>query len=354
MAFSWLSDPYLILAAWAGTVSAVLVLLLAVLILALRANTRGAQARWQAFIAHWRPQLLAAVSATEAAGALLPPLHRRDRRHFLRLWLYLHESLRGEAAQRLNEAALALHMPRWGTRLLARGSDTDRVLAALALGRLQWQPAWPVLLRATHSRDPLLSVSAARALVQIDPLEGVRQLLPLLLGRTDWDVSRVGEFLGGARQAFWLALTRHLPGAPPAQVARGLQLAGALRLELPDTALRPMLQATWPAPVIRAAVPLAARRALAPAIIRLLEHPDWQVREAAVAALARFAVADELPLLERRLEDERFEVRLTAARALAALPFVQEARLRALAATSNAGGPVLQQVIAEMATGERS
>jgi HEAT repeats len=348
--FSWLSDPYLLLAAWTGVLSAVLVVLLAVLILSLRAATRRAEARWRAFVEQWRPQLLAAVTAEEGSGvSALPPLRRRDRRHFLRLWLYLHESLRGDAAQRLNEAALAVDAPRWATGLLTRGSETDRVLAALALGRLQWQPAWPQLLQATRSRDPLLSVNAARALVQLDPLEAGRQLLPLLLGRTDWDVSRVGDFLAGARQAFWLLLAKTLPESPAAHAARGLQLAGALRLELPDTALRPMLRPAQPAPVICAALPLVARRDMAPAITALLAHPAWRVREAAAAAMARIVLPDELHLLEDRVEDERFEVRLAAARGLASLPFVDDARLQALQASSAIGGPVLRQVIAERA-----
>jgi HEAT repeat protein len=348
--FSWLSDPYLILAAWAGVLSAVLVALLAVLILSLRSATRRTEARWRAFVERWRPVLLAAVTAQEPIGeSSFPPLRRRDRRHFLRLWLYLHESLRGDAAQRLNEAALAVQAPHWATRLLERGSDTDRVLAALALGRLQWLPAWPQLLHATRSRDALLSVNAARALVQLDPLEAARQLLPLLLGRTDWDVSRVGDFLAGARHAFWLMLAKILPEAPPAHAVRGLQLAGALRMELPDNALRPMLQSRQPSAVICAALPLVARRDMAPAITPLLEHPSWRVREAAAAAVARIVLAEELPLLERRLEDDRFEVRLAAARGLASLPFMGDARLQALQASSAAGGPVLRQVIAERA-----
>lgn len=350
MDFSWLSDPYLILAAWAGVMSAVLVVVLAILILSLRAATRRAEARWRTFVAHWRPLLLDAVTADQGEGAtILPRLRRRDRQHFLRLWLYLHESLRGDSAQRLNEAALAVNAPHWATRLLARGSESDRVLAALALGRLQWQPAWPQLLRAARSTDALLSVNAARALVQLDPLEGARQLLPLLLGRTDWDVSRVGDFLAGARHAFWLLLAKTLPDAPAAHAARGLQLAGALRLELPDSALRPMLRAAQPAPVICAALPLAAQRDMAPAISELLEHPSWRVREAAVTAMARLVLPEELPMLERRLDDDRFEVRLAAARALESLPFMDDERLQALDAASAAGGPVLRQVIAERA-----
>jgi hypothetical protein len=57
----------------------------------------------------------------------------------------------------------------------------------------------------------------------------------------------------------------------------------------------------------------------------------------------------ELPLLELRMDVVHLEVRLAAARGLASLPFMDDARLQALQATSAAGGPVLRQVIAERA-----
>ncbi|KQT07683.1 HEAT repeat domain-containing protein [Ramlibacter sp. Leaf400] len=348
MDFNWLSDPHLILAAWAGVISGVMVAVLAALILSLRTATRRGEARWRAFVQQWRPALLAAVTAEDAADApALPRLRRRDRQSFLRLWLYLHESLRGDASKRLNDAALAVQAPRWAGRLLERGSGTERVMAALALGRLQWQPAWVPLLRASRSRDALLSVTAARALVQLDPLEAARQLLPLLLGRADWDVSRVGDFLSGARQAFWLLLVRALPGAPPFQAMRGLQLARALRLVLPDTALLPMLRPDQAPAVICAALPLATSRTMTTRVAELLDHPAWPVREAAIRAMEGLALPGDQPALERRLEDPRFEVRLAAARTLSALPFVETDHLVELEEAGGTGAPVLAQVIAE-------
>ena len=349
MDFSWLSDPFLVFAAWAAVLSGALVAVLGILILSLRTATRRGEARWRAFVGQWRPLLLAAVTSPDdaAAAPALPRLRRRDHQCFLRLWLYLHESLRGEAAERLNQAAHAVRCPRWAGRLLARGSAPERVMAALALGRLQWQPAWAPLLRAARSRDPLLSVTAARALVQIDPLQAARELLPLLLGRGDWDVSRVGDVLSGARQAFWLLLVRALPGAPAPQALRGLQLARALRLDLPEASLHAMLQPHQPAPVVRAALALATSRSLAPRVAQLLDHGDWRVREAATRAMEALALPGDQPALERRLEDTRFEVRLAAARTLGALPFVDTDQLRALEGGADGGAPVLAQVIAE-------
>jgi hypothetical protein len=348
LAFRPPSDPYLAAALAAGLVACALVVAVASLIVLLRLSSRREQARWDAFVRQWRPALLAAVMA-EGDAFVLPRMAWRDRRHFMRLWLYLHESLRGVAAERLNDVARTLGAPELGRRMLVRDRGASRLLAVAALGRLQHRPAWDDLLRTARSQDPVLSVQAARALAHIDPLAAAQQLMPLVLSRLDWDIARVADFLGNARQAYWLLLVRALPTARPREVVRGLRLAVALRLELPMPALNALLEQRRPPAQLCAALPLVREAATAPLVRLLLRHAAWAVREQSVLALGRIATRDDVPLFVAALQDERFEVRMASARALASLPFLRADDLPRLVPDGSPGQDVVRHVLAEQA-----
>lgn len=342
------SDPFLAAAFWVGLAALALVLAVAVLIVLLRFSSRRRQARRDAFVQRWRPALLAAVMA-DGDSLALPPLAWNDRQDFLRLWLYLHESLRGVAAERLNTVAHAVGAPALARRMLARNRGVSRLLAVAALGRLQHRPAWDELLRAAHRKDPLLSVQAARALAHIDPLDAAQQLMPLLLSRLDWDIARVADFLSGARQAYWLLLVRALPAAQPREAVRGLRLAHALRLELPLATMRGLLDRHREPAQLCAALALVRSASLTAAVRALMGHAEWAVRADAVLALGRIAGQDAVPLLLRALDDPRFDVRMAAASALAALPFLSESDLNRLLPPHPEGRAVLRHVLAERA-----
>lgn len=333
---------------WVGLAACALVLAVAGLIVVLRLSSRRRQARRDAFVQRWRPALLAAVMADGDVPAL-PPLAWHDRQDFLRLWLYLHESLRGVAAERLNAVANALGAPALTRRMLARDRGVSRLLAVAALGRLQHRPAWDQLLRAAHGKDPLLSVQAARALAHIDPLDAAPHLMPLVLSRLDWDIARVADFLGSARQAYGLLLVRALPAAQPREAVRGLRLAHALRLEPPVTALRGLLDRRREPAQLCAALALVRSASTAAAVRALLGHAEWAVRADAVLALGRIAGHEDVPLLLAALGDPRFEVRMAAARALAALPFLPASDLGSLLPPQAEGHAVLRHVLAERA-----
>ena len=97
--FSATSDPILQAALWAGLIALALTAVMALAIVLLRLALLRDQQRWDRFVQTWRPLLLALMMDDEVAAADgLPPLLPRDRQRFLRLWVYLHESVRGDAA----------------------------------------------------------------------------------------------------------------------------------------------------------------------------------------------------------------------------------------------------------------
>jgi hypothetical protein len=321
--FSAISDPYLRVAAVAGSAAMVLTLAIGILILGLRLHGRHDDRRWQAFVAQWRPLLLAAMLSP--LPPRLPALARRDRSRFVRLWTYLHESVRGDASERLNRVALELGIDRGARELLRHGSRTQQLQAILAAGYLKDRGAWDTLQAMARSRDGLVSVNAARALIRIDALEGAQVLMPLILARHDWEVTRVALFLADARDAFWLLLLKSLPTLEP----------------------RDLLDPRQSPAVICCALPLAAAAELADDVRALLTHANADVRLQAALAMGRLGGPADVPLLAALLEDSQWPVRLGAAQALASLPFLSTAQLVALQREGGAANDVLRHVVAE-------
>ncbi len=340
------SDPYLAAALGIGLAAFTLTLLLTVAIAGMRWRLRRSERRWARFVAEWRPRLLDIVLAPADAPAL-PALPPRDHLLFMRLWAYLHESLRGDAAQRLNDAARSLHVGQTVRRLLARGSRTEQLQAVLAAGFLRDEQAWDALVAIARGADSLLSVHAARALVRIHPLRAANGLLPLIVLRQDWDLGRVAAFLGEAQQAFWLLMAKALPHLQPDELPRALLLAEALKMRLPDPTLARLLQPQQAPAVLRAALRLAESPALAPEVRACLGHPDAGVREQAALQMGSLALAPDVPALEALLDDREWPVRMAAARAFARLPFLAPGSLAPLAERHPRAADVLRQVAAE-------
>ena len=346
--FNAISDPVLLVALWAGLIALALTAVMALAIVLLRLALLRDQQRWDRFVQTWRPLLLALMMDDEVAEADgLPPLLPRDRQRFLRLWVYLHESVRGEAGDRLNVAARHLGMDATARRLLRRGSRAARLQAVLALGFLRDAEAWDGLARLASARDPLVSINAARALVQIDAIKAADILMPLVLSRVDWDIARVAGFLVEARDAFWLHLTRHLPGMPSRELTRALRLAHALRLDLPVATLRLMLSDAQKPAVVRAALPLVRDAVLHDDVWHALSHTDAGVREQALLRMAALATPQDVHRMAALLDDADPQVRLASASALAQLPFLDERAVRNLRREGQPGQAELRHALAE-------
>ncbi len=347
---SGISDPWLRAALGVGVVAMLLTLALVLAIVFLRLRLRWRERRWDRFVETWRPALLAAMLGG-ARPAVLPVLRANEHVLFLRLWTYLQESVRGDAARVLNETAMHLRLDATARTLLRRGSRTEKLQATLAAGYLRDIAAWDMLVALARGRDSLLSVHAARALVRINPLRAANGLMPLLLARTDWDLARVAGFLGEARHAFWLLMAKVIPRVKPADLPRALLLAEALRLQLPDATVARLLAPGQSPAVLQAALRLAEAPPLGAAVRACLDHADAGVREQAALQLARLAGPDDIPVLGRLLDDPEWPVRMAAARSLARLPYLSTEELEGLGELHPGAAPVLRHVLAERRMG---
>ena len=341
------SDPILAAAFWTGTGALLLTLLLGLQIIRLRVGLRARERLQARTHARWRPILNAAIVGDSPAE--LPRLAASERLHFIKLWVHLHSSLRGDAGAALNEIARRLGLDVDARAMLGRRARTERLLAALMLGHLGDREAWAPLLRLAGLDDPALSLTALWALVRIDPQAAAEYLTPLFVEREDWAMSHVAGILQQAGAPVAAVLAGMLPRLGPARLPRALRIAEALRVELPAEALAAALASTDIA-IVTAALRSVNSPLLQEPVRALLAHEDWQVRVQAAKALGRIGQPPDVARLTALLADREWWVRYRAAQALVELPWLKRADLEALRASleDRYAADMLAQVIAEL------
>jgi HEAT repeat protein len=353
LAFATASDPIVRLALLAGigSLAASVAMLAAVLILRLRnlasaVRERRVAARWHEVI----------VRSAESATPEAPRLPRREARQFLHLWNRMHESVRGEAKQRLNALARDVGADRIALRYLRSRNQRKQLIAILTLGNLEEPQALERLVPLLEDASPVVSLRAAQALLRIEAGAVLRPLFAVLARRADWPLSRVVSLLRELGQP--AAVTRALaetilaslasphPGQP---IARLLKLAEAGDAERLRPAVLRVLERLQDPEIVAAA--LAALRH--PADVDLARahasHPEWLVRKAAAGALGRLGERDDLHLLVKLLGDANWWVRYRAAEAIVGLPWAQSHQIEHLqrALSDRFAADALRQAIAE-------
>jgi HEAT repeat protein len=339
-------DPVLAAAFWTGTGALLLTLLLGLQIIRLRISLRARERRDTRTLARWRPILNAAIVGDSPPQ--LPALRASERLHFIKLWVHLQSSLRGEAGAALNDIACRLGLDADARAMLGRRARTERLLAALMLGHLGDREAWPQLLRLTGMDDPTLSLTALWALVRIDPQAAAEYLTPMFIEREDWAMSHVAGILQQAGTPVAAVLAGMLPRLSVQRLPRALRIAEALRIDLPADALAAAL-AGGEIAVITAALRIVNTPLLQAPVRALLAHEDWQVRVQAAKALGRIGERADVERLVLLLADREWWVRYRAAQALVELPWLKRADLEALRASleDRFAADMLAQVMAE-------
>jgi hypothetical protein len=339
-------DPILAAAFWTGIAALLLTLLLGVQILRLRIGLRARERRQARTYARWRPVLNAAIVGE--APPQLPKLLGAERLHFIKLWVHLQSSLRGEAGAALNDIVRRLGLDLEARAMLGRRARTERLLAALMLGHLGDRQAWAQLLRLAGLDDPTLSLTALWALVRIDPQAAAEYLTPLFIEREDWAISHVAGILQPAGTPVAAVLAGMLPRLDAQRLPRAMRIAEALRVELPAEALATALSNESIA-VLTAALRIVNTPLLSAPVRALLQHEDWQVRVQAAKALGRIGGRADTERLVALLADREWWVRYRAAQALVELPWLKRADLDALRATlqDRFAADMLAQVMAE-------
>jgi len=345
-ASSSLSDPYVAAAFWTGAGALLMTLLLGLQIVHMRIALRRREGRKARALAKWLPLLNAAIVGEPPQA--LPRLRKRERLPFLKLWVHLQASLRGDVRDALNDIARRLELDASARAMLVQGRRAERLLAVLVLGYLRDASAWPQLLRLVSHDDHTLSLNAAWALVRIDPQAASERIMPLLFEREDWALSHVVATLQEARDTMAAALARALPQLDPARLPRALRVAEALRVQLPaDMRARVLHSAS--VPVIIAGLRSVLTVDAIGEVRALLMHEDWRVRVQAVKAFSRIGNRDDVATIAPLLQDAQWWVRYRAAQSLLELPALSAREIEALhsSLSDRFAADMLMQAMAE-------
>ena len=311
------ADAKLVFAFWLGIVVLCVSVVMLLVIIAMRQAMLRRQRRHEEAAAEWGRVLSGVL---QDAAAPVPSLQHGDVSGFIEAWNYLHATLPAAGAPALRRAATAAGAEAKLRRHLDRGGFHDRVVAITAIGHLRDHGDFDRVARFLHAPSAIVSLSAARALMQIDAKRAMALFVPQIVERSDWSPSGVVEIL---REAGPDAISKEL-----GEVALQANAEAAPRLVRFLADISP----AEAAPVIRGILQTSQDEHLISTCLQVLEDPGdlqlvrglldrerWHVRMHAATALGRLGAKDDEWLLLPLLSDAQWWVRYRAAQALVRL-----------------------------------
>jgi HEAT repeat protein len=355
LAFDTFSDPLLEFALVSSAGALAVTATLAIAVVACRARLVYRLAVERRVAARWNPLI---AECAERPPLVLPPLRAHELEGFLVLWCRAAESLRGHAHDHLREMARRLGIDTHLQKMLASRKLQLQLLAVVCLGHLRSRDAIPLLLERVRKAPSIVSTSAARALMRIDPAIAMPHVLEATAIRDDWalasvvpafmevDPAQVGPVLAAAVST---ELYKESRGLRAGGVSRLLRLHVAAHGAALRPALLEVLNGTESVNSLVAALAALSHPQDAEHARRLLRHVQWPIRAAAAKALGRLGGAGDFAPLRSSLGDANWWVRYRAAQALAALPGVSTTELNDLARslTDRFAADMLRQALAE-------
>jgi HEAT repeat protein len=336
-------------ALWMTVASIAASLLLLAYTLELRLRRRWHERRRAGVIAHWRALLGDALTGRATAGPV-SKLRRRERRDFLRLWVYTRSMLEGAAAERLIELAERLQLRDYVREQAEHAHLKTKLLAIQALGYLRDSESFGALAAIIDHPSTLLSVTAAEALAAIDAPRAMERLIPKIASRRDWPRTHVFNLLSRAGSAVVSEpLYRCIRAASDDDAAYLLKFAEIAEFDVRDALAVELLRSRDNSEVLAAALKVATGHAAVPRTDELLAHPAWYVRMQATKLVGRMGRKEDVGRLEKLLADDEWWVRYRAAKALVRLPGVDAAELECvrLRLDDRYAKDILDQAIAE-------
>lgn len=275
----------------------------------------------------------------------LPELRPGDAPLFAQIWLDFLNRVRGDHVQRgLKHLARRIRLDHHLLRRLHSRRTDDRLLALLVLGRLQDSRVLPLAERCLDDSYPLLSLSAAQALMQVDAHRYTRIVLTAM-AKHPWPLSRLRELLALAKPDWLQQETRAvLDSCDASHGQRILRVMADLGSSDIDAASSLLLSRFPDHDGILASVLThtgnPSRHALA---LEALGHPAEAVRMAACVALTRIGLPRDRDILRARWTQETPALQSAIASTLMALPRMNEEEARAILADLS-GSPTLSLI----------
>ncbi len=344
----WGFEPVVLGAILTALIAMGVSLVMGCLIAIFRVWRRYVERRNKRLVDEWEPLLFVAMD--EPVKVKLPPVGRRDLPLFLELWTHLQEATRGQVSEHLN-LFLNENIPATSIIDLARnGGIRSRLMAITALGHMRSREAINLLMSLASEPTPVLSYAALRALLRIDAIELLPRVIPTVLARNDWPISRLlAIFRELGANTVTPTLVASLEGSTKSAALRLLPLLGLCHREIVDPAVRRWLVFQTDPEVISAGLEYLRSPQDIPVLVQAAHHNDWRVRACAATGLGEVGGESEGATLIGLLSDRSWWVRYRAAKALVALYGPTSSMLRNISTTTtdNYARDILQQAMAE-------
>ncbi len=344
-------DPTTTVALWSIAGVLVTTVVLFVYTMGLRFATLSDDRRRRRFLAAWRDVFAAAMLSRRAAERIQLPVVRRDERiDLLEEWNRACSIVDGDAAENLVVLARRTHIPELARSLLGKRRISSRILAAQTLGHLGDTGVREEIRSLVEHDNTALSITAAMALVSMDPDLGVSVVVPLIERRRDWPKNRVSILLRMAgSERISEPLYRAIRSAGDDAKTYLLRFAWLIEAQALDALVTDLLRESTNPGVLNASLKLVSGFSGVPRIASLTQHAVWFVRMQAAKVLGRIGQQEHLSLLEAMLDDREWWVRYRAAQAITSLPFLGPNQLRRLRdrQSDRYAADMLQQALAE-------
>lgn len=345
------ASPKLVFVFWLGVVVVIMTVFMLGVILVMRQRMLRKEHNHVRASMFWTKVLGAAMRGDDTPAPALP---KRDVSGFIDAWNRLHGELREQESTGMARIAHEVGLERQLYGLIDHGGFHSRLMAIIALGYMRSRAHFDRIARFLDDRSPIVSLCAARALMQIDSAQAVSMFVPHIVSRNDWsqgsvaDILKEGEPGTVAKELGEVALQANAEVAP-----RLIRFLAGVNPDQAAPVIRKILADPPDDHLISTCLQVMAHADDLPLVRPLLTHPRWHVRMQAASALGRIGEPSDEYLLMPLLTDEQWWVRYRAAQALTKLPSVGEKEVLRIrhAQTDRFACDILDQVMAEQKIG---
>lgn len=328
MDFLTSASPRVVFAFWLGVVVIAMALLMLLVILMMRQMVMRRERNRIRAATQWHQILL---DSAQGMATTPPSLPRGDLPGFVDAWNHVHQTLGSQDDLGLQRVAREIGLEHHLDLAIDHGSFHNRVMSIIAMGYLRSRSHFDKLARYLDDRSTIISLSAARALMHIDPARAVTMLVPHIVERNDWPQGGVAQILHDASPALVSKELGEVALQANADVAPRLIRFLA---DVSPTAAAPVIRRVLQAPpddhLISTCLQVMSNVGDLDLVRPLLTHERWHVRMHAAAALGRLGQPGDEHRLLPLLSDSQWWVRYRAAQALANLPHIGDETLQRL------------------------
>lgn len=346
------ADSQILMAFWVGVCVTVTSLVLLAAVLVLRQVAQRRERNHLRAAALWRQVLGDAMHAMPASS---PGLPWRDMTGFMDAWNELHDAPGGADNPGMRKVAEQVGLAPKLERMLDRGNFHDRVMAIIAIGYLRSASSFGRLARLIGDASPIISISAARAMMRIDASRAVQQVVPQIEARHDWVDGGIAQMLHEAGpDAIKAELGAAVLRANDDVAPRLVRFLAGVSEEAATPVIGKILAEPHDEHLVSTCLQVMTDPADLDKVRPLLGHTRWHVRMHAAAAIGRLGSMADAAALEPLLADPQWWVRYRTAQALEHLFHGDAARLGQVrdAQADRFARDILTQVMAERALGE--